>query len=66
MVDTGRSAEFALLKELEPTAVPAPAACWLDASGAELGRPGMIVNRYPGCADRGVLREKNPLGRLRV
>jgi aminoglycoside phosphotransferase (APT) family kinase protein len=22
----------------------------------------MIVNRYPGCADRGVLREKNPLG----
>jgi aminoglycoside phosphotransferase (APT) family kinase protein len=61
VVDTGRGAEFALLKALEATAVPAPAVCWLDDSGAELGRPSMIVNRYPGRADRAVLRDKDPL-----
>lgn len=61
VVDTGRATEFALLKALEPTPIPAPAAHWLDDSGDELLRPSMIVDRYPGRAHRAVLREKNPL-----
>jgi len=63
VVDTGRATEFALLKALEPTPVPAPVAHWLDDRGDELLRPSMIVDRHPGRAHRAVLRpEKNPLG----
>lgn len=62
VVDTTRSTEFALLKVLEPTPIPSPAAHWLDDEGAELLRPSMIVDRHPGEAHRAVLRDKNPLG----
>jgi aminoglycoside phosphotransferase (APT) family kinase protein len=62
VVDTGRATEFALLTALEPTPVPAPVVHWLDDTGDELLRPGMIVDRHAGTAHRGVLREKNPLG----
>ncbi|NKQ57061.1 phosphotransferase family protein [Amycolatopsis sp. K13G38] len=62
VVDTGRSTEYALLKALEPTPVPAPVAYWLDDDGAELLRPSMVVDRHPGKAHRAVLRDKNPLG----
>lgn len=62
VVDTGRSTEFALLKALEPTPVPAPVVHWLDDDGSELLRPSMVVDRHPGTAHRAVLRDKNPLG----
>lgn len=62
VVDTGRATEFALLKALEPTEVPAPVVHWLDDTGEALLRPSMIVERHTGSADRAVLREKNPLG----
>ncbi|HWD05866.1 MAG TPA: phosphotransferase family protein [Kribbella sp.] len=62
VVDTGRATEFALLKALESTPVPAPVAYWLDDEGTELLRPSMIVDRHPGRAHRAVLRDKNPLG----
>ncbi|MFC4000171.1 phosphotransferase family protein [Prauserella oleivorans] len=62
VVDTGRTTEFALLKALEPTPVPAPVVHWLDDSGDELLRPSMVVDRHPGRAHRAVLRDKNPLG----
>lgn len=62
VVDTGRAAEFGLLKALEPTPVPTPVVHWLDDSGAELLRPSMIVERHPGRAHRAALRDKNPLG----
>lgn len=61
VVDTGRATEFALLKALEPTPVPAPVVYWLDDEGTELLRPSMIVDRHPGRAHRAVLRDKNPL-----
>lgn len=62
VVDTGRATEFALLKALERTPVPAPVVHWLDDDGAQLLRPSMIVDRHPGRAHRAVLRDKNPLG----
>ncbi|WP_286901544.1 phosphotransferase family protein [Thermocrispum sp.] len=67
VVDTGRATEFALLKALAATPVPAPVAHWLDDRGDDLLRPSMIVDRHPGRADRAVLRpDKNPLGLTRA
>lgn len=61
VVDTGRATEFALLGALAETAVPVPAAYWLDDTGEHLLRPSMVVERLPGSAHRAVLRERNPL-----
>lgn len=61
VVDTGRVTEFALLAALAHTEVPAPSAYWLDDTGEELLRPGMVVARLPGSTHRAVLRDKNPL-----
>lgn len=61
VVDTARSTEFALLKALQHTTIPAPAVRWLDDSGAQLSRPTMIGDRYEGSAHRAVLRDRNPL-----
>lgn len=62
VIDTDRAAEFALLRALEPTDVPAPHAWWLDDTGEWFGLPSMIVERYEGHTDRGMLRDRNPLG----
>lgn len=61
VVDTGRAAEFGLLKALESTPVDAPVVHWLDDRGAEMLRPSMVVDRYSGTAHRAVLRDKDPL-----
>lgn len=61
VVDTARSTEFALLKALESTPIPAPRVRWLDRTGADLARPTLIGDRYEGVAHRGVLRDRNPL-----
>lgn len=62
VVDTGRDAEFRLLRRLMATTVPVPEVHWLDDTGADLLRPSMIVGRREGVAHRAVLRGTDPLG----
>jgi len=52
---TDRRVEFAVLRALEDTAVPAPRALWLDADGEFLGRPSVVMNRCQGLCDWYVL-----------
>lgn len=61
VVDTTRETEFALLRKLLGTDVPVPEAHWTD-DGTVFGRPALIVERRRGVADRGVLRDTDPLG----
>jgi aminoglycoside phosphotransferase (APT) family kinase protein len=61
VVETQRAVEFALLRRLAGTPVPAPKVHWLDDSGEHLLRPTMIVERYEGSAHRAVLRSADPL-----
>src|SRR4051812_8615065 len=52
---TDRRVEFAMLRALENTAVPAPRALWLDAEGEFLGRPSVVMERCKGLCDWYVL-----------
>lgn len=61
LLETDRATEFAVLQALEHTAVPAPVPRWLDASGAELGRPSLVMRREPGTCDYYVLNGDRPL-----
>jgi aminoglycoside phosphotransferase (APT) family kinase protein len=60
VVDTTRETEFQLLKALGGSDVPVAGVHWTD-DGTTFGRPSMIVERRPGAADRGVLRDTDPL-----
>ncbi len=60
VVDTARDVEYALLQALGATGLPVAGVHALD-DGTRLGRRAMIVDRLAGRADRGVLREKDPL-----
>ncbi|WP_326837307.1 phosphotransferase family protein [Amycolatopsis rhabdoformis] len=51
LVDTDRGTEFAVLRALEPSGLPAPRARWLDADGQWLGKPSLIMRREPGECD---------------
>ncbi|MDH3682965.1 MAG: phosphotransferase family protein [Acidimicrobiia bacterium] len=55
LLETDRRVEFAVLRALESTGVPAPAARWLDPDGAALGRPSLVMVRAPGTCDYFVL-----------
>jgi aminoglycoside phosphotransferase (APT) family kinase protein len=55
VLDTDRRQEFAVLRALERTAVPAPRVRWLDADGAALGRPSVVMVREDGVCDWFVL-----------
>lgn len=61
LVETDRGVEFAVLTALEKCTVPAPHARWLDASGARLGRPSLIMRREQGSCDYGVVNGDRPL-----
>jgi len=61
LLETDRAVEFAILDALGPTAVPAPQVRWLDATGAELGRPSLVMVREPGECDYFVLNGDRPL-----
>jgi aminoglycoside phosphotransferase (APT) family kinase protein len=61
LLETDRGVEFAVLRALEGTAVPAPQARWLDATGDELGRPCLVMGRLPGVCDYHVLTGGAPL-----
>lgn len=63
LLETDRATEFAVLEALVPTAVPAPLPRWLDATGAHLGRPSLIMRRAPGTCDYFVLNGPLPLER---
>jgi aminoglycoside phosphotransferase (APT) family kinase protein len=67
VLETDRRLEFLLLQALERTALPAPRARWLDATGAAFGRPSIIMRREPGICDLFVLNGDRPLEqRLRL
>jgi aminoglycoside phosphotransferase (APT) family kinase protein len=61
LVETDRGAEFALLRALEPSALPTPAVRWLDADGQWLGSPSLIMRRAPGRTDYRILNGDRPL-----
>ena len=63
LLDTDRRTEFEILQAVEPTAVPAPRALWLDEDGSELGRPSLIMERGEGTCDYFVLNGDLPLPR---
>ncbi|CAA0129966.1 Uncharacterised protein [Mycolicibacterium vanbaalenii] len=60
VVDTDRDVEFELLRALSVTDLPV-AHVYVSDDGSRLTRPAMIVDRLPGRAHRGVLRESDPL-----
>ena len=51
LLETDRAIEFAVLQALEGSAVPAPRARWLDADGAALGKPSLVMARLPGTCE---------------
>lgn len=61
LVDTDRATEYAVLRALESSGLPTPAARWLDATGARLGRPSLIMRRDPGVCDYGILNGSLPV-----
>ena len=61
LLETSRATEFAVLKALEGTAVPAPNARWLDATGEALGRPCLVMVREIGTCDYFALTGAEPL-----
>jgi aminoglycoside phosphotransferase (APT) family kinase protein len=61
LVETERATEFALLRALERSSVPAPRGRWLDATGAWLGRPSLIMRREAGSSDYYVLNGERAL-----
>jgi aminoglycoside phosphotransferase (APT) family kinase protein len=61
LLETDRALEFALLRALEDSTVPAPHARWLDAEGAWLGSPSLVMRREPGICDYFVLNGDRPL-----
>lgn len=61
LLETDRAVEYAVLAALQATPVPAPAVRWLDADGAELGRPSLVMVREAGECDYFVLNGERPL-----
>ena len=60
LLATNRAREFAVLKALEGTDVPAPKAHWVDPGGRWLGAPSLIMDRMPGACDYMVLNGLRP------
>jgi aminoglycoside phosphotransferase (APT) family kinase protein len=61
LLATNRAREFAVLKALEGTNVPAPRAHWVDIDGRRLGAPSLVMDRMPGACDYLVLNGEQPL-----
>ena len=61
LLETDRAVEFAVLRALQTSGVPAPHARSLDATGASLGRPSLVMRREPGSCDYFVLNGDRPL-----
>jgi aminoglycoside phosphotransferase (APT) family kinase protein len=63
VLETDRQLEFAVLSALGGTHVPVPRVRWLDADGARLGRPSIIMDLAQGVCDYMVLNGPKPLDR---
>ncbi len=61
LLATVRAREFAVLKALEASGVPAPKAHWVDPDGQHLGAPAIVMDRVPGTCDYLVLNGERPL-----
>ena len=61
LLSTDRKREFAVLKALEASSVPAPKAHWVDYDGRWLGGPSLVMDRMPGTCDYLVLNGDRPL-----
>lgn len=61
LVSTDRAVEFAVLRALESTDLPSPAARWLDPDGSWFARPSLIMRRAAGTCDYYVLNGSRPL-----
>ncbi len=61
LLSTDRQREFAVLKALEASSVPAPKAHWVDQDGRWLGGPSLVMDRMPGRCDYLVLNGDRPL-----
>lgn len=55
-LETELATEFAALRAVHGTRVPAPAPRWLDASGEAFGRPFFVTDHVVGRADMSLLR----------
>lgn len=55
LLNTERAREFAVLKALADTDVPAPKVLWMDQQGRWLGAPSVVMERMPGTCDYMVL-----------
>ncbi|SDP13599.1 Predicted kinase, aminoglycoside phosphotransferase (APT) family [Klenkia soli] len=60
LVDTSRAQEFAVLRALEASTLPTPRVRWLDATGAQLGSPSLLMRREPGTCDYRVVNGDRP------
>ena len=58
---TDRREEFAVLRALEASPVPAPRARWIDADGSFLERPAVVMDRVAGVCDWFVVNGDRPL-----
>ena len=61
LLSTDRKREFAVLKALDATSVPAPKAHWVDYDGRWLGGPSLVMDRMPGTCDYLALNGDRPL-----
>jgi len=61
VLDTDRNVEFAVLRALEHTDVPAPRVRWLDADGSTLGRPSVVMVREEGVCEYFVINSDRSL-----
>jgi aminoglycoside phosphotransferase (APT) family kinase protein len=61
LLATVRTREYAVLKALEASGVPAPKAHWIDPDGRRLGAPSIVMDRVPGTCDYLVLNGERPL-----
>jgi len=61
LLNTERAREFAVLKALAGSGVPAPVVHWMDADGRFLGAPSLVMERVAGQCDYMVLNGHRPL-----
>lgn len=61
LLNTGRAREFAVLRALEHTPVPAPKVHWVDPEGRFLGAPSVVMERVPGSCDYMILNGLAPV-----
>jgi aminoglycoside phosphotransferase (APT) family kinase protein len=60
LIETDRATEFAILQALEGSGVPSPPARWLDADGAALGKPSLVMARLAGTCDYYLINGERP------